>query len=65
MPAIDAMYPMGPLLFGSGVNLTIVSNAERLDIGVLTCPDLVPDPWDIAGRFQPALDDLVAAAPAQ
>lgn len=59
---IEAMYPMGPLLFGSGINFTIVSNATRLDFGVLACPDLVPDVWDIADRIQPALDELVEAA---
>lgn len=59
---IEAMYPMGPLLFGSGINFTIVSNATRLDFGVLTCPDLVPDTWDVADRIQPALDELIEAA---
>lgn len=59
---IDAMYPMGPLLFGSGVNVTIVSNATRLDYGILACPDLVPDPWDIAGRLAPAFEELLDAA---
>ncbi|MBG7603437.1 MAG: wax ester/triacylglycerol synthase family O-acyltransferase [Actinobacteria bacterium] len=59
---VQAMFPMGPLLFGSGLNFTVVSNATRLDVGVLACPDLVPDAWDVAGRVQPALDELVEAA---
>ena len=59
---IEAMYPMGPLLFGSGINFTVVSNATDLDFGVLTCPDLVPDGWDIAARLQPSLDKLLEAA---
>ena len=59
---VQAMFPMGPLLFGSGLNFTVVSNATRLDVGVLACPDLVPDAWDVAGLVQPALDELVEAA---
>ncbi len=56
------MYPMGPLLFGAGINVTIVSNAVRLDYGILACPDLVPDAWEVARRFGPAFDELSAAA---
>lgn len=59
---IEAMYPMGPLLLGSGINVTIVSNATRLDYGILACPDLVPDAWHVAARIAPAFDELVAAA---
>lgn len=59
---IAAMYPMGPLLFGAGLNFTIVSNATRLDIGILACPDLLPDVWSVADRVGPAFDELVDAA---
>jgi WS/DGAT/MGAT family acyltransferase len=58
---IESMYPMGPLLFGSGVNITVVSNAERIDVGLLSCPDLLPDSWAIADRLRPALDELAGA----
>lgn len=58
---IESMYPMGPLLFGSGLNVTVVSNAERLDVGLLSCPDLLPDAWQIADRMQPSLDELADA----
>ncbi|RMH67510.1 MAG: DUF1298 domain-containing protein, partial [Actinomyces sp.] len=59
---IDAMLPMGPLLYGSGLNVTVVSHAGRLDIGLMSCPDLVPDLDGLAARFGPALDELLAAA---
>jgi WS/DGAT/MGAT family acyltransferase len=58
---IESMYPMGPLLFGSGLNITVVSTADRLDVGLLSCPDLVPDGWDIARHVPVALDELAAA----
>ena len=59
---IEAMYPMGPLLAGTGVNFTVVSSADRLDFGVMACPSLVPDPWAIAEEFGPALEVLLEAA---
>ncbi len=59
---IDALIPMGPLLYGSGLNVTVVSHAGRLDVGLMACPDLVADLDDLAARFGPALDELLAAA---
>jgi hypothetical protein len=58
---VESFFPMGPLVLGSGLNFTVVSNASELDVGLLTCPDLVPDAWDVVNRLQPALDELAAA----
>ncbi|MGD9700951.1 MAG: wax ester/triacylglycerol synthase family O-acyltransferase [Acidimicrobiia bacterium] len=58
---IEAMYPMGPLLYGGGLNITVVSNGDTLDIGLITCRDLLPDPWPLADAFAPALDELATA----
>ena len=61
---VEAMYPMGPLLYGSGINFTVVSDASQLHFGLLSCPALVPDPWAIADRLPGALEELLAAAEA-
>mgnify|MGYP001819552228 CR=1 FL=1 len=29
----------------------------------MACPDLMPDPWDLADRIPPALAELHAAIP--
>jgi diacylglycerol O-acyltransferase / wax synthase len=58
---IEAMYPMGPLLYGVGLNITVFTSAGTVDIGVMTCSDLVPDPWPLADSFGPAVDELCAA----
>lgn len=57
---ISAMYPMGPLLYGSGLNVTVASTPRQLDFGLLACRDRVPDAWALADRIPPALDELVA-----
>jgi len=59
---VRAMYPLGPLLYGSGVNLSVVSYRDRVDFGFISCPDIVDDVWNIAERIQPAITDLADAA---
>jgi diacylglycerol O-acyltransferase / wax synthase len=56
---VTAIYPYGPLLYGSGLNITALSHGDRVDVGVLSCADLVPDPWPIADGMAKALAELV------
>ncbi len=58
---VDGVYPFGPLLPGSGLNITVLSNMGNLDVGLIGCPSLVPDLWDIADGFAAAVAELVAA----
>jgi WS/DGAT/MGAT family acyltransferase len=59
---LTGIYPMGPLLYGSGLNITVMSNATGVDFGVFTCREVAPDPWLIADALSESLDELVAAA---
>jgi diacylglycerol O-acyltransferase len=59
---VDAVYPFGPLLPGAGLNITVLSNMGNLDVGLLGCPDLVPDLWEIANGFPAAVATLLDAA---
>jgi diacylglycerol O-acyltransferase len=59
---VEAVYPMGPCGEGMGLNVTVLSNMGRLDIGVLTCTEAVPDPWEITRAFSQAVGDLLLAA---
>jgi len=59
---VEAVYPMGPVGEGVGLNLTVLSNMGRLDIGVLACRESVPDVWAIADGFAQAVADLAMAA---
>jgi diacylglycerol O-acyltransferase len=56
---IDAMYPLGPLLAGAGLNITVMSLNGKLGIGIMSCPDLLPDLWNIADEFPEALKELL------
>jgi diacylglycerol O-acyltransferase len=58
---VEAIYPLGPLLPGVGMNLTVLSNLDRLDVGVMSCPDVVDDVWEFVESLPAALAELHAA----
>lgn len=58
---VKAMYPLGPIFHGSGLNITVMSLSGGLDVGLISCPELLPDLWDMADDFQVELDALLAA----
>lgn len=57
-----AAYPMGPIMDGAGLNITVLSYRDHIDIGFMADRELVPDVWDLAEAVQPAFDELVALA---
>jgi diacylglycerol O-acyltransferase len=59
---VEAVYPMGPLLYGTGVNITVFSYTGSIDFGFMVCRELVPDHWVLAEGIAVAADELLAAA---
>ncbi|HUP86652.1 MAG TPA: wax ester/triacylglycerol synthase family O-acyltransferase [Acidimicrobiales bacterium] len=60
-----AMYPMGPIADGGGLNMTVMSYMGTMFFGLVACADTVADVWDIADGLQSALDELRKAAEQQ
>ncbi len=56
-----ANYPVGPIMDGGGLNMTVMSYLDSLDFGLQACPDVLPDVWSLADGLQAALDELVEA----
>ncbi len=56
---VEAIYPMGPLLQGAGMNLTVLSNMGNVDIGLIADRETVPEPWRIVERFPDAVAALL------
>ena len=56
-----ANYPVGPIMDGGGLNMTVMSYLDQLDFGLLACPDVLPDLWSLADGLGAALDELIAA----
>ena len=56
---VKGVIPLGPLLEGAGLNITVLSNMGNVDFGVIGCRELVPDIWDIADGFGRAVAALL------
>ena len=59
---VYAMYPLGPIFHGTGLNITAMSLTGKLDIGIISCRELVSDVWRLADEFEIALKELLTAA---
>jgi diacylglycerol O-acyltransferase len=55
---ITAIYSMGPILEGIGLNVTVWSYLDQMNFGIVSCPDLMPDLWDFVGDMADALEEL-------
>ncbi len=60
--AITARYGLGPAINGVGLNGSVISHNGKLDIGFVSCPQLMPDLWDLVDGFPVALKELLDAA---
>jgi len=59
---VEAMYPLGPLFHGCGLNVTAMSLNGKLNVGVICCPELLPDLWRLVDDFDVALEELLECA---
>jgi diacylglycerol O-acyltransferase len=57
------LYPLGPITDGAALNVTVLSEEDRMGFGIITCPDLVPRVWDVADAIPDVLNELVATIP--
>ncbi len=62
--ALKAMIPVSTVGEGMGLNITVVSYRDRLDFGLVSCRELVPDLWDLADDLVAAYDELLELATA-
>lgn len=58
---VEAVYPMGPLLPGAGINITCLSNMGNIDVGILADAATVPEVWRVAEAMPAALRRLLTA----
>ena len=52
------LFSVGPILEGIGLNVTVWSYQDRVNVSVISCPDLVHDLGALLAQFEPALQDL-------
>jgi len=56
--------PMGPVMEGAGLNITVLSYTDSIDVGFMVCRELVPDVWKLADFTQDAMAELLKAVDA-
>jgi len=57
-----AGFPLGPVIDGIGINITIMSYRGTLYWGIISCPETMPKVWKLAADIPVALDELLSAA---
>ena len=57
-----AAYPMGPIMDGAGLNVTVLSYEDNIDFGFMCDRDMIPDPWVLAGAVRDSYEALLTAA---
>lgn len=62
---LEHLYSVGPILEGIGLNVTVWSYLDRLDVGILACREGLPDAHRIADLLHEAIAELGAAADAR
>jgi diacylglycerol O-acyltransferase len=58
---MKALYPLGPIFQGSGLNITVMSLSGKLNVGIISCRQIEEDLWDLADAFAIELDTLLGS----
>lgn len=57
---VEGLYPLGPIFHTSGLNITVMSLGDKLNVGIISCPQLADDLWDLGDRFELELKELLS-----
>jgi diacylglycerol O-acyltransferase / wax synthase len=56
------LNPLGPIMDGAGLNITVLSYVDNINWGFIACRELMPDLWDLADAIPEAQAELLKAA---
>jgi diacylglycerol O-acyltransferase / wax synthase len=59
------LNPLGPIMDGAGLNITVLSYVDNINWGFIACRELMPDLWDLADAIPEAQAELLKAAQAK
>ena len=57
---MEGIYSVGPILEGIGLNVTVWSYCDQLNVGVIACREHIADPHEITDGMAAALDELLS-----
>ncbi len=55
-----AMYPIAPIYDGNGLNITVMTYRDQMDVGIVTCPQLTTDADTLPDTIAEAIDEYTA-----
>jgi diacylglycerol O-acyltransferase len=61
---LEVLAPLGPIMEGAGLNITVMSYIDRIDVGLIACRESIPDIWALADDFTASMEELKKAASA-
>ena len=59
---LQHFYPVSTIVDGQGLNITVQSYLGKLDFGLVTCRELIPDAWVLTDGLDRSLTELLTAA---
>jgi WS/DGAT/MGAT family acyltransferase len=62
---LKVLHPLGPVMDGAGLNVTVLSNMDSIGFGFIACKELMPELWDLSDALPGAVDELLKAAKKQ
>jgi len=60
-----ALYPMGPIMEGGALNMTVMSYMDTMNFGLVACAETIPNVESIARYLDDSLDELMKLANAK
>lgn len=57
---MEGIYSVGPILEGIGLNVTVWSYCDQLNVGVIACREHIADPHEITDGMAASLQELLA-----
>jgi WS/DGAT/MGAT family acyltransferase len=57
---MEGIYSVGPILEGIGLNVTVWSYCDQLNVGVIACREHIADPHEITDGMADALEELLS-----
>jgi diacylglycerol O-acyltransferase len=59
---LKVLHPLGPVMDGAGLNITVLSNMDTIGFGFIAAKELMPELWDLADAIPAAVEELLDAA---
>ena len=58
---VEGIFPTAPIMMGMGLNTTLISYMDQVNIGFHCDGEMVSDPWQLIEGLEPSLAELVDA----